>query len=139
MREGTEEAVSDATDTLTACLEVSTTVLRNLRLNEARTREVASRGYMNATELADYLVRKGMPFREAHETVGRLVVHSIDQGCELQELPIASLRRFSQLIEEDVYQALSLENTVNTKAQTGGTSPDRVKESLVVARASLLS
>jgi argininosuccinate lyase len=89
--------------------------------------------------LADYLVRKGMPFREAHETVGRFVVEAIEQGCELQDLPIASLARFSKLIEEDVYPALSLENTVKTKTQFGGTSPDRVNESLVVARASLLS
>jgi argininosuccinate lyase len=134
-----KETVFDATDTVKACLEVTTTVLRNIRINEARARAAASSGYLNATELADYLVRKGMPFREAHETVGRIVVEAIEQRCELQDLPIAGLARFSTLIEEDVYPALSLENTVNTKTQFGGTSPDRVNESLVVARASLLS
>lgn len=134
-----KEAVFDATDTVTACLQVTTTVLRNMRLNEARARAAASQGYLNATELADYLVRKGLPFREAHETVGRIVVEAIEQGCELQDLPIAILGRFSELIEADVYPALSLETTVKTKTQIGGTAPDRVNESLAVARTSLLS
>jgi argininosuccinate lyase len=132
-----KEAVFDATDTVKSCLEVTTTVLRNIRINEARTREAASRGYMNATELADYLVRKGVPFREAHETVGRAVVQAIERGCELQDLPLADLRSFSAAFNEDVFQALSLESTLRTKSQPGGTAPQQVAQALAAARASL--
>jgi argininosuccinate lyase len=93
---------------------------------------------MNATELADYLVRKGMPFREAHETVGRIVVNAIERGVELQELSLAELRSLSSLIEDDIFAALSLEQTMGTKSQIGGTSPERVREALAEARKSLL-
>lgn len=132
-----KEAVFDATDTVKACLEVTATVLRNVRVNEVRTREAASRGYMNATELADYLVRKGMAFREAHETVGRLVLQAIDRKVELQELPLHELRAVSSVIDNDVFDALSLESTLATKSQDGGTSRERVARALAVARSSL--
>src|SRR2546421_12697849 len=121
-----KEAIFDTTDTVKACLAVTATVLRNIRINEARTRVAASHGYMNATELADYLVRKGVPFREAHETVGRAVVKAIAQGVELQGLSLSDLRSFSEFIDKDVYEALSLENTLQTKGQLGGTSPAQV-------------
>src|SRR5437764_639659 len=81
-----KEAIFDTADTLSVSLAVSATVLRNLRINRVRTLEAASQGYLNATELADYLVRKGMPFREAHETVGRVVVHAVKRGVELNDL-----------------------------------------------------
>ncbi len=132
-----KEAVFDATDTVNACLQVTATVLRNIHLNEARTREAASRGYMNATELADYLVRKGVAFRDAHEMVGRAVLRAIERGVELQELPHEELRGFSAVIESDVFEALSLESTLSTKSQLGGTSRGQVAEALAAARASL--
>jgi argininosuccinate lyase len=125
-----KEAVFDAVDTTSAALEVTTTVLGNLRVREKETREAASRGYMNATELADYLARKGMPFREAHDAVGRIVLHAIAQGVELDALPLEVMRAFSSLIEDDVYEALSLEKTLATKTETGGTAPERVMEAL---------
>jgi argininosuccinate lyase len=134
-----KEALFDATDTVRACLNVTSTVLQNMRLNEAVARQAASHGYLNATELADYLVRKGIPFREAHETVGRAVVRAIELGVELQELPLAELRTFSEVIGEDVYDALSLNSTINSKVQFGGTASERVRESLEAARSSLLS
>jgi argininosuccinate lyase len=130
-----KEAVFDTFDTTSAALEVTATVLRNMRLNENRALEAATRGYMNATELADYLVRKGVPFREAHDVVGRVVLHAIESGVELEELSLDALRRFSTLIEEDVYQALSLEQTLATKSQTGGTAPEQVAKALSEARA----
>ncbi|MGI9067285.1 MAG: argininosuccinate lyase [Pyrinomonadaceae bacterium] len=133
-----KEAVFDALDTTGACLEVATLVLRNVEISEDRTREAASQGMMNATELADYLVRKGLPFREAHETVGRIVVLAIERGVELQELSLDELRSMSALIDEDVFEALSLRATLETKAQMGGTSPTRVPEALVAARKSLI-
>ncbi|MDQ3667562.1 MAG: argininosuccinate lyase, partial [Acidobacteriota bacterium] len=134
-----KEAVFDSFDTVSACLGVTATVLRNLSINEERTREAAATGYMNATELADYLVRKGMPFREAHETVGRIVVHAIARGLELHELSIEEMRSLSASIEDDILASLSLERTLGTKSQIGGTSPECVTKALAVARGSLLS
>jgi len=93
---------------------------------------------MNATELADYLVRKGMPFREAHETVGQIVVHAMELRVELQELSLDELRSRCRLIDEDVFAALSLNQTLNTKSQLGGTAPQRVLEALEQARKSLI-
>jgi len=129
-----KEAVFDTADTVNASLAVTATVLRNLRLNEARASEAASHGYLNATELADYLVRKGLPFREAHESVGRIVVHAIERGVELNEVGLGDLRSFSVLIEPDVFDSLSLESTLATKSQKGGTAPERVAEELKRAR-----
>ncbi len=132
-----KETVFDALDTTSACLEVTAIVLRNLRVNEDRTREASAKGYMNATELADYLVRKGMPFREAHETVGRVIIHAIERGGELEAVTLDEMRSFSPLIENDVYDALSLESTLASKSQIGGTSAERVGEALSQARSSL--
>jgi argininosuccinate lyase len=134
-----KEAIFDSFDTVRACLGVTATVLHNLSVNEERMRNAASTGYLNATELADYLVRKGTPFREAHETVGKIVVHAIARGVELQELSLEEMRSLSTLINDDVFAALSLERTIQTKSQIGGTSPDCVTDALAVARNSLLS
>jgi argininosuccinate lyase len=129
-----KEAVFDAADTLRASLEVTATVLRNVTLREGRAREASARGYMNATELADYLARKGVPFREAHEAVGRIVLRAIELGLELDELPLEELRAISPLVSDDVRDALTLEQTLATKTQTGGTSRARVAEALTAAR-----
>ncbi|HWS56491.1 MAG TPA: argininosuccinate lyase [Pyrinomonadaceae bacterium] len=132
-----KEAVFDAADTTRASLEVAATVLRNLRLREGRARDAATVGYMNATEMADYLVRRGLPFRDAHEAVGRMVLYGLGKGLELHELELEELRAFSPLVAEDVYGALSLEQTLSAKSRAGGTSPERVAEALAAARASL--
>jgi argininosuccinate lyase len=134
-----KEAIFDTADTLRACLGVIATVLRNVGLNEARGRDAASQGYLNATELADYLARKGVPFRDAHETVGRIVRRAIERHLELNDLSLDDLRSFSPLIEEDIFASLSLEQTLATKAQEGGTAPARVAEALAAARNSLSS
>jgi len=134
-----KEAVFDTFDTAANSLDVTSLVLRNIELKEERMREAASHGYMNATELADYLVRKGVPFREAHEAVGRIVMHAIERNVELQQLSWDGLRSISALIEDDVFESLSLEKTLETKSQIGGTSPARVSEALVTARKTLLS
>ena len=132
-----KEAVFDTADTLKACLEVTATVLANIRVNETRMRAAAAEGYLNATELADYLARKGMPFREAHETVGRIVMQAIARKVELNDLSLDDLKSFSPLIEQDVFQALSLEQTLATKSQAGGTAPERVAEEFISARTRL--
>ncbi len=132
-----KEAVFDSFDTVATCLKVTATVLGNLGLNKDRTQMAAGGGYMNATELADYLVRKGMTFREAHEVVGKIVMRAIEGGGEIERLSLAELRSFSPLFNEDVYEALSLAQTLKAKSQIGGTSPERVAEALKVARDSL--
>ena len=132
-----KEAIFDTVDTLNASLAVSATVLRNLRINRERTLEAASHGYLNATELADYLVRKGMPFREAHETVGRIVMVAIERGVELNDLSLSDLQSFSSLIDRDAFESLSLERTLATKSQVGGTAPERVADEVAMAKAQL--
>jgi len=132
-----KEAVFDTARAVKDSLGVTATVLRNIRVNESRCREAAIHGYLNATELADYLVRRGMPFREAHETVGRIVIQALDRGVELNELSLAELKSFSSLVEPDVFASLSLEQTLATKNQIGGTAPDRVAAELKEAKARL--
>ena len=132
-----KEALFDTVDTVSACLSVTATVLGNIRVHETRAREAATRGCLNATELADYLTRKGLPFREAHETVGRIVVSAIERGTEIDELPLREMQSFSPLIEQDVFQALSLEQTLAAKYQTGGTSLAQVEQQLQSARSRL--
>ncbi len=129
-----KEALFDTVDTTRACLEVTATVLRNIRVNEEKARAAAACGFLNATELADYLVRKGLPFREAHETVGRIVTHAINHGFELEDLSLDELNLFSPLIEQDVFESLSLDRTLATKSQIGGTAPERVAAELKHAR-----
>lgn len=133
-----KEAVFDAFDTVSASLRVSATVLRNISVNKERARASAASGYMNATELADYLVRKGMPFREAHEVVGKIVMRAIQFGKELDQIDLIELRKFSALIDEDVSEALSLERTLGSKSQIGGTARDVVDAALTRARESIL-
>jgi argininosuccinate lyase len=132
-----KEALFDTVDTISACLAVTATVLRNIRMNQVRARESATRGYLNATELADYLVRKGVPFREAHETVGRIVMHAMTRGAELDQLAIDEMKSFAPAIEVDVFESLSLESTLASKSQLGGTAPERVVAELQSARSRL--
>jgi len=129
-----KEAVFDAFDTVSASLRVTATVLRNIAIDEERAAAAATTGYMNATELADYLVRKGMPFREAHEVVGKIVMRAIESGKELGQM---DLSQFSALIGTDVYEALSVENTLKAKSQIGGTAREVVDTALDADRADL--
>jgi len=129
-----KEAVFDAFDTATNSLKVARTVLNNITVDELKPHEAVSRGYMNATELADYLVRKGTPFREAHEIVGKIVVRALELGKEINELAISDLRSHSTLIDEDVFSVLTLERTLASKDCTGGTSPSQVQDATAVAR-----
>lgn len=132
-----KESVFDCFDAVIGSLSVSTTVLANITIDTTRASRAASSGYMNATELADYLVRKGMPFREAHEVVGKVVVRAIEHGCEIDGLSLEELKTFSSLIENDVFESLSLSQTLRAKALPGGTSPIRVQEALGVAQEQL--
>ncbi|HEY5838627.1 MAG TPA: argininosuccinate lyase [Pyrinomonadaceae bacterium] len=129
-----KEALFDTVDTVSACLAVTATVLRNMTVNGLRAREAATHGYLNATELADYLVGKGLPFREAHETAGRMVVHAMTRGAELDQLTLDEMKSFAPAIEDDVFGSLSLERTLATKAQIGGSAPESVARELQKAK-----
>jgi len=133
-----KEAVFDGFDTVTDCLQISATVLRNISVNVDRARAAAAIGYMNATELADYLVRKGIPFREAHEVVGKIVMYALEQHKELGELTIEELTRFSGQISNDVFDSLTVSQTLNAKSVSGGTAPGTVEQALIEARIGLL-
>jgi argininosuccinate lyase len=132
-----KEAVFDAFDTVSVSLRVSATVLRNISVNNERALASAASGYMNATELADYLVRKGVPFREAHETVGKIVMRAIELKKELHQTELGEFRKFSTLIDGGVYEALSLERTLSSKSQIGGTARGVVETALQEARKAL--
>lgn len=132
-----KEAVFDTVDTVSVCLQVTKIVLENLRVNRERTRLSATKGYLNATEIADYLVQRNVPFRTAHETVGKIVLYAIGKNKELNELSLEDLQNFSEHFETDIFEALSLEQTLASKNQIGGTAPERVYEALESARESL--
>jgi argininosuccinate lyase len=132
-----KEAVFDTVDNVKSCLKVAAIVLQNLSVNKEKTFKAATEGYLNATELADYLVHKGVAFRTAHDTAGKIVLFAIAQKRELHELNLEDFRQFSTQIETDVFDALSLEQTLASKNQIGGTSPERVFESLETAKRDL--
>jgi argininosuccinate lyase len=132
-----KEAVFDTVDTTKICLQIAAIVLKNSGVNETKTRAAAASGFLNATELADYLVQKGVPFRTSHDVVGRVVLHAISQKKELGELELKDFQQFSAEIEKDVFVALSLEQTLASKNQIGGTAPERVFEALETAKAEI--
>ncbi|MEO6051886.1 MAG: argininosuccinate lyase [Pyrinomonadaceae bacterium] len=129
-----KESVFDIVDTVDISLRAAAIVLDNVTVSEETTRDAAAKGYTNATELADYLVKKGVSFRTAHETVGNTVLYAISEGKELHELRLEQLQAFSPEIGEDVAEALSLDATLESKNVTGGTSPVRVAEALTAAK-----
>lgn len=132
-----KEAMFDTIDTLSDSLRVTATVLRNIELNQARARAAAIRDYTNATDLADYLVRRGLEFRKAHEVIGKIVVYAIEQGRELHDLTLDECRKFSPLFEQDLFDAISLESSLAGKKQLGGTAPEQVQQELRRAKAVL--
>jgi argininosuccinate lyase len=130
-----KEPLFDTVDTLEAMFRVLPPMLGSLTFRVERMREAAGAHYSTATDLADYLVRQGVPFREAHEVVGKAVRHAIAQGRELGDLPLEDLRRFSPLIGRDVYAALTVEASLRARAAVGGTAPEAVRQQLAQVRA----
>ena len=130
-----KEALFDTIDTLDGSLRVMTTVIRNIRVNKERARNAASQGFLNATDLADYLVRRGLEFRRAHEIVGRVVSYAIERGKALEQLQVDEYKQFSPLFDDDLYKALTLESSLRNKPALGGTSPERVSAALARAKA----
>lgn len=125
-----KEPVFDAVDTTSTSLAIMAELLANLQFNSERMGEATETGFITATDLADYLVIKDVPFREAHGIVGRAVAHCISKGCELEDLELDELQQFSAAIKEDVYNVLSVEGSVNSRVSTGGTGIIRVEEAV---------
>jgi argininosuccinate lyase len=132
-----KELLFDSLDTLIDCLMVAQVVVRTLKVNRAAASAAVQAGFLNATDLADYLVRKGMPFRKAHELVGKIVLHCESKKLELHQLSLEQYQAFSTLVGEDVYAALALENSIGARSVVGGTSTVRVSEALEQAEKSL--
>ena len=129
-----KEGLFDALDTWQECMEMAVLVADGLKVNRSRTLAAAQQGYANATELADYLVGKDIPFREAHHIVGEVVLAAIDKGVPLEDLTITQLKAFSDKIEQDVYQHLSIESTLNKREALGGTSRSQVEKALATTQ-----
>ena len=129
-----KEPLFDTVDTLSGSLRVFADMLSALRVNADTMRESARQGFATATDLADYLVRKGIAFRDAHEIVGRAVRAGIDSGRDLAELGLQELQAFSAAIEEDVFSVLTLEGSVAARNHFGGTAPEQVRDAIRRAR-----
>ena len=129
-----KEPFFDSVDALEAILAVLPPLLASLAFREDRMRRAAGEHFSTATDLADYLVRKGLPFRQGHEVVGRVVRYALDEGKTLEDLTLAELRRFSPLIEGDVKDAITVEASLRARAVTGGTAPAAVRRALALAR-----
>ncbi|MBO4911126.1 MAG: argininosuccinate lyase [Butyrivibrio sp.] len=132
-----KEAAFDAIDTASNCLTLFTDMLRTLKFNKQNMEKSAMMGFTNATDAADYLVVKGMPFRDAHSVIGRLVLHCIDKKCAIDDLKIDELKSFSELFDEDIYDAISLETCVNKRLTVGAPSPVVMKKVIDVNEAFL--
>lgn len=129
----------DAVDTVKACFGVLSEMIPNIRFNKQRMSDTAAEGYSTATDIAEYLVRKGMPFRDAHEVTGRIVRHCIEIGKRLEDLGIEEFVRFSKLIKEDVYNNLTAEGSAMAKRSEGGTSRIEVERQIKRSKKKLTS
>ena len=132
-----KEQVFDALDTVKASLAITAELLDHTEFDVDRLRAATVGGFMTATDLADYLVRRNLPFREAHGVAGRIVAHCQQRDCELVDLELAELRQFSELIEADVFAILSVDGSVNSRTSAGGTAAVRVREALEKAEQTL--
>lgn len=129
-----KEGLFDTADTLLVTLEIYADMLRGVKVDKAAMRQAASEGYATATDLADYLVKKGLPFRDAHEAVARAVRLAVNKACDLADLSLTELQSFSPLVEEDVFAVLTLEGSLASRDHIGGTAPEQVRQAIARAR-----
>ena len=134
-----KEPLFDSLDTVTAAVRVFAGMIPQLTVNPDAMYQAASRGFSTATDLADYLVRKDIPFRDAHEIVGKAVQAAEQAGCDLSDMPIESLQQYSSEIDRDVYDVLTLEGSVRARDHVGGTAPDQVLYAISKVREQLAS
>ena len=129
-----KQPLFDAHDTVAACLRVFGAMLPNLTVERETCRAAASKGFSTATDLADYLVKKGLPFRDAHHAVGSAVAYAVTKACDLADLSLDELRKFSPLVEQDVYERLTLDGSLRARNHYGATSLEQVRAAIVRAR-----
>ncbi|NNG13784.1 MAG: argininosuccinate lyase, partial [Gammaproteobacteria bacterium] len=129
-----KEPLFDTVDTLLASVHLYTEMLVDIQVNKASMYEAAARGFSTATDLADYLVRKGVAFRDAHEVVGLSVRFCIDNNKDLPDCSLDELQQFSKVIEDDVYAVLTLEGSVSSRNHIGGTAPEQVRAAVIRGR-----
>ena len=129
-----KEPLFDAIDTVKDCLRAFADMIPALEANKPSMYEAAKRGFSTATDLADYLVRKGIPFRDSHEVVGKSVAYGIEQEKDLSDMSLEELKQFSDVIEEDVFDVLTLEGSVAARNHVGGTAPDQVRQAAEKAK-----
>ena len=129
-----KEPLFDSADTVLMTLEIYADMLRGIAVNKANMRQAALEGYATATDLADYLVKKGIPFRDAHEVVALAVKHAVKKGCDLAELSLPELQKFSNKISKEVFAVLTLEGSLASRNHVGGTAPAQVKKAIARAR-----
>ena len=129
-----KESFFDAAQTVDNCTRMMSLVLQRTRILPERMKEACLRGYLNATELADYLVAKKMPFRPAHELVGRIVLRAMELDVPLEQLPLEEYQNLSPLFKSDLYQALKLETSLSRRGEKGGTAPAQVRKALQAFR-----
>ena len=132
-----KEPLFDAVDPLAGCLRAFADMIPAIEPNREVMREAARRGFATATDLADYLVRKGIAFRDSHEIVGKAVALGIDKKKDLSDMSLAELRQFSDQIDEDVFEVLTLEGSVSARDHIGGTAPDQVRAAVKRGRDAL--
>jgi argininosuccinate lyase len=124
----------DAADTLLACVEITAAMIPSIEVRAEAMLEATKDGFLEATDAADYLASKGMPFREAHKVVGALVLHCVREGKRLPELSLDELRAHADLFEEDVRDWLATESILARRKNPGATAPERVREAIAEAR-----
>ena len=123
-----KELTFDAIDTVKGCIALFTGMLRTMKFNRDIMKVSAMKGFTNATDAADYLVNHGVPFRDAHGIIGRLVLYCIEQNKAIDELSLDELKSISPVFEQDIYDAISLETCVNKRTTIGAPGPDAMKE-----------
>ena len=133
-----KEPLFDAVDTVRDCLRAFADMVPAIEARATVMREAARRGFSTATDLADYLVRRGIPFRDAHEIVGSAVAYGIRQGKDLSEMELEELQQFCADIQSDVFAVLTLEGSVAARNHIGGTAPDQVKAAVARGRERLV-
>jgi len=130
-----KEPLFDTIDTVKGCLKVFADMVREMRINPVRMKKAAAAGFSTATDVADYLVRKGVAFRDAHEIVGKTVRYCIENEMDIPELSLAEWQLFSMRIEDDIFASITLEASVNARKATGGTAEERVRAEIARAKA----
>ena len=132
-----KEPLFDAVDTIKACLHINIQMIPRITVNRETLRKAASVGFLNATDLADYLVNQGMPFRKAHACVGSAVAYALNKGKELDQLSLDELKQFSPLIKADIFDHLTLEHMIDRRQSLGGTATENVVRAIADARKAL--